>query len=80
MIVPLTDTAAEANRSLCKVGGAGICRHNQDDVAEIDDLAVVVGQLSVIHYLQQDVEEVGMRLLDLVEQQHAVRVLVDRVG
>ena len=44
------------------------------------DLAVVVGQLAVIHDLQQDVEQVGMRLLDLVEQQHAVRMLVDRVG
>jgi hypothetical protein len=40
----------------------------------------VVGQLAVIHHLQQDVEEVRMRLLDLVEQQHAMRVLVDAVG
>jgi len=40
----------------------------------------VVGQLAVIHHLQEDVEEIGMRLLDLVEQQHAMRMLVDRVG
>jgi hypothetical protein len=37
----------------------------------------VVGQLAVVHHLQQDVEEVRMRLLDFVEQQHAVRMLVD---
>jgi hypothetical protein len=43
-------------------------------------LAVVVGQLAVIHHLQQDVEQVRMGLLDLVEQQHAVRVLVDAIG
>ena len=59
---------------------AGIGGHDQDGVAEIDRLAVVVGELAVVHDLQQDVEQVGMRLLDLVEQQHRMRVLVDRVG
>ena len=59
---------------------ARIRRHDQDDVAEIDLLAVVVGELAVIHHLQQDVVEVRMGLLDFVEQQHAMRVLVDRVG
>jgi hypothetical protein len=34
----------------------------------------------VVHHLQQDVEQVRMRLLDLVEQQHAMRMLVDAVG
>ena len=34
----------------------------------------------MVHHLQQDVEQIRMRLLDLVEQQHAVRVLVDAVG
>ena len=43
-------------------------------------LAVVVGQLPVVHDLQQDVVEIGMRLLDFVEQQHAMRMLVDGVG
>jgi hypothetical protein len=42
--------------------------------------AVVVGQLAVVHHLQQDVEHIRVRLLDLVEQQHAMRVLVDAVG
>ena len=51
-----------------------------DDVAEIDLLAVVVGQLAVVHDLQQDVEQIRMRLLDLVEQQHAMRMLVDAIG
>ncbi len=60
--------------------GAGVGRHDQDDVAEIDLLAGMIGQLAVVHHLQQDVEEVRMRLFDLVEQQHAVRMLVDRVG
>jgi hypothetical protein len=34
----------------------------------------------VVHDLQQQVEHVRVRLLDLVEQQHAVRVLRDRLG
>jgi hypothetical protein len=41
---------------------------------------LVIGELPIVHHLQQDVEQVGMRFLDLVEQQHAVRLLVDRVG
>ena len=32
----------------------------------------VVRERGVVHHLQQDVEDVGMRLLDLVEQHHAV--------
>ena len=50
------------------------------DVAEVGLAAVVVGQRAVVHDLQQQVEHVRMRLLDLVEQQHAVRMLGDRLG
>ncbi|SBV31309.1 200 kDa antigen p200, putative (fragment) [uncultured Sphingopyxis sp.] len=71
---------AETDRLARHVARARIGRHDQDDVAEVDRLAVVVGQAAVVHHLQEDVEQVGMRLLDLVEQQHAMRVLVDRIG
>ena len=70
----------EAVGRLRHVGGARVRGHDQDHVAEVDLLAVVVGQLAVIHDLQQHVEQVRMRLLDLVEQQHAMRMLVDAVG
>ena len=40
----------------------------------------MVGQLPVVHDLEEDVEKIRMRLLDLVEQQDHVRVLVGRVG
>ena len=33
----------------------------------------------MVHHLQQHVEDVGVRLLDFVEQQHGVRMLADRV-
>ena len=68
--------AAEAEGRLGEIGGARIGRHAEDDVAEVDRPAVVVGQLAVVHHLQQDVEDVGMRLLDLVEQDDAMRMLV----
>ena len=59
---------------------AGIRGHDQDDVAEIRLAPVVVGQSAVIHHLQQQVEDFRMRLLDLVQQQHAMRLLGDRLG
>ena len=43
-------------------------------------LAVVVGERAVVHHLEEHVEHVGVRLLDLVEQEHRVRRLGDRVG
>ena len=60
--------------------GPGVGGHDDDDVAEIGLAAVVVGERAVIHHLQQQVEDVRMRLLDLIEQQHAVRMLGDRLG
>ena len=40
----------------------------------------MICQLAVIHDLQQNVVNIGVGLFDLVQQQHAVRVLVDAVG
>src|SRR3546814_260408 len=71
---------AKADSLAGHVAGPGIGGHDQDDVAEIDRLAVVIGQLPVIHHLKQDVEQIGMRLFDLVQQQHAMRMLIDRIG
>ena len=63
--------AAEADALLGRVRRAGIGGHDQDDVPEIDLLAVRIGERAVVHHLQQDVEQVRVRLLDFVEQQHA---------
>src|SRR3546814_1593909 len=57
---------------------AGIGGHDEDGVAEIHRLAVMIGQPAIVHHLEQDVEQVRMRLLDLVQQQDAVRILVHR--
>ena len=54
----------------------------QDDqrVGEIDLAALPVGQAPVVEHLQQHVEHVGMRLLDLVEQHHLVGPAPHRFG
>ena len=59
---------------------SGIGGHDDHHVAEVRLASVVVGQRAMIHDLQQDVVDVGMRLLDLVEQEYAVRLLGDRLG
>src|SRR6266481_7891817 len=50
-----------------EVGG-----EDDDGVAEVDRAALAVGQPSVVEDLQQHVEDVAVRLLDLVEQHHRV--------
>ena len=70
---------SEADRPLAHLPRAGVARHDQHDLPEVGLTAVVVGQRRVVHHLQQDVEDVAVRLLDLVEQQHRVGMLPDRV-
>ena len=40
----------------------------------------MIGQLAMVHHLQQDVEHVRMGLFDLIQQQHAMGMLVDAIG
>ena len=51
-----------------------------DRVPEVDRAPLRVGQPAVVEDLQQDVEHIGMRLLDLVEQHHRVRAAAHRLG
>ena len=47
-------------------------RHDDHGVAKIDRTTVTVGQPAVIEHLQQHVEYIRVRLLDLVEQDHRI--------
>ena len=49
-------------------------------VAEVDRAALAVGQPPVVEDLQQHVEDLGVRLLDLVEQDDRVRPAAHRLG
>ena len=70
---------AEAELAARQIAGAGVGRHDQDHVAEVGLAPVRVGERRVVHHLQQDAEQIRVRLLDLVEQQHRVRRLADGV-
>ncbi len=54
-------------------------QHDQR-VLEVDRAALAVGQATVVQHLQQDVEHVGVCLLDLVEQDHLVGPTPHRLG
>ena len=54
--------------------------HDDDAVAEVDPATLGVGQVPVLEDLQQDVEDLGMRLLDLVEEHDRVALAADRLG
>src|SRR5690606_19245239 len=48
LIIPDALLLREADCRLCHIGSARICRHDKYDIAEVDLLAVMVGQLAVI--------------------------------
>ena len=54
--------------------------HDQHGVLEVDRAALAVGEAAVVEHLEQDVEHVGVRLLDLVEQDDRVRPAAHRLG
>ena len=54
--------------------------HDQDRVPEVDSAALTVGQAAVVEQLEQDVEHVRVRLLDLVQEDDRVRPPADRLG
>ena len=64
----------KAHRPASRLAGAGVGGHDHNHVIEIGLAAIVVGKRAVVHYLQQQVEHVGMRLLDLVQKQYRMRV------
>jgi hypothetical protein len=55
-------------------GGAQVGREDDDGVLEGDHAAVAVRAPPIIQDLQQHVEHVVVRLLDLIKQHHAVRL------
>ena len=72
--------ARKAHTGLTGKLRSGIRGHDEDDVAEIGLAALVISKAGIVHHLQQDVVDILMSLLNLVEQQHAVRRLADGIG
>ena len=66
-------------RRLRNLARTDVRRHDDDRVAEVDSAALRIGQAPFLENLQQDIEDVGMRLLDLVEEHDRVRLLAHRL-
>ena len=62
-----------------RLARAGVRGHDEHDLAEVRLAPRVVGERRVVHHLQEDVEEVRVRLLDLVEEHDARRLAAHRV-
>jgi len=68
-------------RPRLELGGlAQVAGHDHQGVAEIHDAALAVGQPAVVQQLQQHVHDLGVGLLHLVQQDHAVGVAAHRLG
>ena len=59
---------------------ADVRRHDDDRVLEIDNAAFAVGEAAIVHDLQKDVEDVGMRFFDFVEQHDCIGPAADLLG
>src|SRR5271163_2064014 len=54
--------------------------HDQHRVLEVNGAALRVSETAIVQHLQEDVEDIRMRLLDLVEQDHRVGTASDCLG
>src|SRR5271166_1238601 len=66
--------------ALLQVARTDVGGHDDDGVLEVHRVAQAVGELAVLKHLQQDVEQVGVGLLDFVEQHHRVGRALDSLG
>src|SRR5205807_7213930 len=68
----------EANGGfLVQKGRADVRSHDDDGVAEVYRASLGIGQLAVLKNLEQHVEDIGVSLLDFVEQDHTVGLAAD---
>ena len=59
---------------------ADVRRHDDNRVAEINHAPLRIGKASVFQNLKKDIENVGVRFLDLVEKHHAIRIAANGFG
>ena len=71
--------APKANGLLAELRRPGIGGHDDHDIAEINRLAIVIGQTAIIHHLQQQIENIRMGFFNFIQQQNCVRRLIHRI-
>ena len=56
-----------------QLAGSNIGGHNNHSILEINGSAIIVSKTPFIQYLQQDVENIRMRLLNFIKQHYGIR-------
>jgi hypothetical protein len=77
---PKRSTGAEAGHMLGQVARAHVAGHDQTTWRKSDWRPLLSVSAPWSMTCKQDVEQIRVRLLDLVEQQHRMRRLVNGVG
>src|ERR1700694_1264473 len=70
----------ERGPGLVYIADAEVGGHDDHGVGEVDDLTLRIAEPAILEDLQQHVEHLGMRLLDLVEQDHGVGPATNSLG
>ena len=76
----LLTARGDVGETLTDEVGAEVARHDDDRILEVHQTALIIRQTTVIEDLQEDVEDVGVSLLDLVEEDDGVGLAADRFG
>ena len=71
---------AEPDRLHLAPAGTQVRGHDNDRIAEVGAAAAGIGQPALAQHAQQRVEHLAVRLLQLVEQHHAKRLLAHAAG
>ena len=74
------DAAAVREHRIQEMLAAQVAGHDHDGVLEVDRPSLGVGQPAVVEQLEQDVEHLRVRLLDLVEEDDRVGPAADGLG
>ena len=51
---------------------ADVGGHDQDDVFEVNGIALAISETAIIHYLQQEIEDIRMGFFDLIEEHYRI--------
>ena len=76
----LFGNAAVILNAIQQILGSDVGGHDQNGVFEINGTALRVSDTAIIEYLQQNVEYIRMRFLDLIEQNNRIRFSAHCLG
>ena len=79
LFIALALRKTDTNRSL-EFGTASITGHYHHSILEVYRATLAIGQTSIVHDLQQCIEDLWMRLFNLVQQNDAVRATAHLLG